>query len=111
MVSNFEERLPIMESNVEEEVYFGKRSSSSNQKDPWICPSKEKRLNIVKRDQRGVIFKFVTFFAQNWTVKLIFFGHCEKAEAFRWGNEQKKRIKKRRNWKLFWKIQQLGLNK
>lgn len=111
MVSNCEERLPIMESNVEEEVYIGKRSSSNHQKDPWICPSKEKRLNIVKRDQRGVIFKFVTFFAQNRAVKLIFFGHCEKAEAFRWGNEQKKRIKKRRNWKLFWKIQQLGRNK
>jgi hypothetical protein len=34
MVSNCEERLPIMESNVEEEVYIGKRSSSNHQKDP-----------------------------------------------------------------------------
>jgi len=34
MVPYCEERLPIMESNVEEKVYFGKRSSSNHQKDP-----------------------------------------------------------------------------
>jgi hypothetical protein len=34
MVSDCEKGFPIMESDVEEKVYFGKRSSSNHQKDP-----------------------------------------------------------------------------
>ncbi len=108
MVLDQKKRFTIMESDFEEKIHFGKRSTPNNQKDSWVCPAKKKRLNLIKTNQRRNLSNCSTSVTENWVVNGWVFGHCQKTEAFWWRIEQKVKRKDLRNWRLLGKIQKPG---